>query len=334
MGAGTASGRTTGDSPAAILAGSTPRPMSGPAGLVIRPAVTDEDLDAWRTVRRAVLPNESTVTIEQMRSRESPQRLRVIAEVDGELAGHGFTDVSSYADGFVVPRTLPPFRRRGIGSAVLEVLLDHARSVGHRSVASNTDEVAALGFAAVHAFVEIDRQVELVRTIGPAEPEPPDVPGVTFTTIAERPDLLHEAWTVAEQGFADMKLVTGPARVTFEDWLGEDATLPGGSIVALADGRVVGWAGLVAFADDPTRVENGLTAVDRAWRRRGVAVAMKRRQLRWAAANGIVEILTWTQRGNEAMQQVNIQLGYVTRSTGYVVRRDGIQDDAGPGVRR
>lgn len=301
--------------------------MSGPAGLVIRPAVTDEDLDAWRAVRHAVLPNESTITIEQMRSRESPQLLRVIAEVDGELAGHGFTDVSSYADGFVVPRILPPFRRRGIGSAVLEVLLDHARSVGHRSVASNTDQQAALAFAAVHAFVEIDRQVEQVRVVHQDEPEPPDVPGVTFTTLAERPDLHHDAWAVAEQGYADMKLVTGPARVTFEEWLGEDATLPGGSIVALADGRIVGWAGMIAFADDPTRVENGLTAVDRAWRRRGVAAAMKRRQLRWAAANGIDEIITWTQVGNEAMQQVNIGLGYVTRSQAFVVRRDGIQDD-------
>ena len=301
--------------------------MSGPAGLVVRPAVTDADLDAWRAVRRAVLPNESTITIEQLRSRESPQRLMVIAEVDGELAGHGFTDVSSYADGFVVPRILPAFRRRGIGSAVLEVLLGHARSVGHRSVASNTDQVAALAFAAVHAFVEIDRQVEQVRAIRPDEPEPPAVPGVAFTTLADSPDLHRDAWAVAEQGYADMKLVTGPARVTFEEWLGEDATLPGGSIVALADGRIVGWAGMVAFADDPTRAENGLTVVDRAWRGRGLAAAMKRRQLRWAAANGIDEIITWTQQGNEAMQHVNIGLGYVTRSQAYVVRRDGIQDD-------
>jgi GNAT superfamily N-acetyltransferase len=117
--------------------------MSRPAGLVIRPAVTDEDLDSWRVVGRAVLPNESTVTVEQLRGRQSAHRLMLPAEVDGELAGHGFTDVSSYAAGLVVPRILPRFRRRGIGSAVLEALRDHARSVGHRSVASITDEEAA-----------------------------------------------------------------------------------------------------------------------------------------------------------------------------------------------
>jgi GNAT superfamily N-acetyltransferase len=307
--------------------------VSGPAGLVIRPAITDADLDAWRLVRRTVLPNESTITIEQLRARASPRRLMLLAEVDGEIAGHGFTDISSYADGFVVPRILPRFRRRGIGSAVLEVLLDHARTVGRRSVASITDEEAARSFAAVHGFEEIDRQVEQVRTISPDEPDPPPFPGVTFTSLAEDPDLHRGAWVVAEQGYADMKLVTGPARGTFEEWLGEDATLPGGSIIALADERIVGLAGLVAFPDDPRRAENGLTAVDRAWRGRGLAAAMKRRQLRWAAANGIDEIITWTQQGNEAMQRVNLGLGYVTRSIGHVVRREAIDDDACSGVR-
>ena len=94
--------------------------------------------------------------------------------------------------------------------------------------------------------------------------------------------------------------------------------------MALADGEVVGYAGLVAFNDDPTRAENGLTAVDRAWRGRGLAASMKRRQLAWAAANGLREIVTWTQQGNEAMQHVNVGLGYRTRSISRTVRRDRI----------
>ena len=60
---------------------------------------------------------------------------------------------------------------------------------------------------------------------------------------------------------------------------------------------------------------------------------MKRRQLRWAAASGIEEIVTWTQQGNEAMQHVNIHLGYASRSTACVVRQEGIQLDAADGRR-
>jgi mycothiol synthase len=298
--------------------------MPGLAGLEIRPVQTDEDRRAWNHVRRIVLPDEPIATLEQLRARASPERLLVVAELDGELVGHGIADVSSYADGFVAPRILPGHRRRGIGSAVLEALLDHARGQGHRSVASLTDEASGVAFATARGFVEIDRQVEQVRTIRPDEPDPPDVAGVTFTSVSDAPQVQREAWSVAAQGYADMKLVTGPARVTFEEWLNEDATLPGGSIVAIADGQVVGWAGLIAWNDDHQRAENGLTAVDREWRGRGLAAAMKRRQLRWASANGIAEIVTWTQQGNEAMQHVNVALGYVSRSVSHVVRRDQI----------
>ena len=71
-----------------------------------------------------------------------------------------------------------------------------------------------------------------------------------------------------------------------------------------------------------TRAENGLTVVDRRWRGRGLATALKRRQLAWAAANGIREIVTWTQEGNEAMQRVNVRLGYTARSVSRTMRRD------------
>ena len=41
----------------------------------------------------------------------------------------------------------------------------------------------------------------------------------------------------------------------------------------------------------------------------------------WAAANGLFEIYTWTQTGNENMRAVNERLGYVTRDISISVRR-------------
>src|SRR6185369_1532703 len=121
---------------------------------------------------------------------------------------------------------------------------------------------------------------------------------------------LPRAHPIAEQGFADLALTTGPARIPLEEWLREEASVPGGSMVALADGAIVGYAGLIAWNDDDTRAEHGLTVVERQWRGRGLATALKRRQLAWAARNGIREVVTWTQLGNEAMQRVNANLGY------------------------
>ena len=40
----------------------------------------------------------------------------------------------------------------------------------------------------------------------------------------------------------------------------------------------------------------------------------------WAAANGLLEIYTWTQTGNEAMQRLNEKLGYRSRMISITVR--------------
>ena len=295
--------------------------MSRPLDIVIRRAETDADLVAWNRVRRIVLPDEPLATIEQIRAADSPARLLLLAELGGEVVGHGFASASSLADGFAAPRILPAHRRRGIGASVLRVLIDHHVALDHRSVASHVDDDGSMAFAVAAGFAEVDRQIEQVRSVASDEPAPPPYPGVGFATVADDPDLLRRSYAVAEQGYADLALATGAAKVSLDEWLRDEATLPAGSIVAVADDRVVGYAGLIAWNDDDTRAENGLTVVDRAWRGRGLSTALKRRQLAWASANGLREIVTWTQQGNEVMQHINVGLGYTTRSISRTVRR-------------
>ncbi|HAL27915.1 MAG TPA: GNAT family N-acetyltransferase, partial [Chloroflexi bacterium] len=75
-------------------------------------------------------------------------------------------------------------------------------------------------------------------------------------------------------------------------------------------GNVVGYARLLAFDGTPHRLENGLTAVRLSHRRRGIALALKRAQIAWAAEHGYTEIVTSTVGDNEAMRGVNAKLGY------------------------
>ncbi len=72
-------------------------------------------------------------------------------------------------------------------------------------------------------------------------------------------------------------------------------------------------SGLLRDAGDAARAEDGLTAVRPDWRRRGLATALKRAELPWAAANGIQEVYAWTQPGNGRMRRVNERLGYEYR---------------------
>lgn len=280
---------------------------------------TDAELEAWRRVRLALLPDERAPTVEELRGQPA-EALFLLARRDGEVVGSGFAGRSSHAGFvFVAPRVRPAARRAGAGTALLGRLVAHAAVLGAESLTAHVDgpDPGSLAFARRFGFAEADRQVEQVRMLGNEQPEP-FPPGVAVFTVAERPELLREAYDLALEGYADMA-TPWPSSVGLDEWLREEATHPEGSFVALAGGEVVGYSGLMRDADDPTRAEDGLTAVARPWRRRGLATALKRAELAWAAANGLREIYTWTQRGNEGMRQVNERLGYRYRNVSVTV---------------
>jgi GNAT superfamily N-acetyltransferase len=282
--------------------------------ICVRPAETDADFEAWARVKRAVLPNESAWTPQQFRERAVPDRLVLVAELDGEIAGAGLAAKSDVQGrGYVAPRVLPHARRRGVGTALLRALAEHVHGLGFDNAGANVNDPGSRAFAERFGFEEIDREVEQVKALDePIRPSPlPD--GVDVVTIAERPDLLRAAYPLAaEEGYPDLA-VEGDVVIKLDDWLRDEATLPGGSFVALANGEIVGYSGLIRH-DNPGTAEDGLTVVARAWRRRGLARALKERELAWAATNGIREVVTWTQRGNESMRAVNERLGYEYRA--------------------
>lgn len=90
--------------------------------------------------------------------------------------------------------------------------------------------------------------------------------------------------------------------------------------MALEGGRVVGFATLAPLAARPGALEHELTAVLRSHRRRGIAEALKRTQLAWAAAAGYSLLVTYTQEGNDAIRALNRKLGYRERLASISVR--------------
>jgi GNAT superfamily N-acetyltransferase len=139
--------------------------------------------------------------------------------------------------------------------------------------------------------------------------------------VSARPEVWRQAYDrLARQAFEDMATVA-TIEVPLDEWEREWITDPTATFVALAGGEVIGCAGLLPDTDQTERAENGLTAVRREWRGRGVASALKRTTLAWAAAHGLREVYTWTQRGNADMRRLNEHLGYVTRTVSITVQR-------------
>jgi GNAT superfamily N-acetyltransferase len=285
----------------------------------VRPAETDADLEGWIRVKRAVLPNESAWTVQEFRERAEPHRLVLVAELDGEIVGAGLAGRSDVQGrGFVVPRVHPDARRRGVGTAMLYRLTQHIADLGFDKAAGSADDPGSRAFAERFGFEEVDREVEQVIALPAELPEAPMPEGLEVVSIAYRPELLREAYPLAQaEGYADLA-IDGDVVIKLDDWLRDEATLPGGSFVALDRGRIVGFSGLMRH-DSAGVAEDGLTVVARDWRRRGLAIALKRLELAWAAEHGFTEVLTWTQRGNEGMRAVNELLGYEYRTVGFTM---------------
>lgn len=282
-------------------------------------AETDAELEAWRQVRIATVPNERCEPVDWMRRSMTPERIYLLAELDGVIAGSGLGGRSDLGHAGLHPRVLPWARRRGVGTALLLALAEHAIRHGFEEAGTGVDDPGSLVFAERFGYREVDRQIEQVRQVG-AEPTPVAPTGIEIVPVADRPELWRAAYDpLALQAFEDMAL-DRPLLASLEQWERDWLSWPEGMFLALADGEIVGCAGLDRDVDHPERAENALTAVLRGWRGRGIASALKRTALAFGAANGVREVYTWTQQGNADMRRLNEHLGYVERDVSISVR--------------
>jgi mycothiol synthase len=288
---------------------------------VISRAESDADLEAWREVWNAVTPREPSAPLESIRRRieRQPERLYLVATEETETVGLGFAGpAQSPGRTALAVRVLPSHRRRGIGSKLLDELLEHAAGLEPEYVSGMLfeDDAESLRWAHNRGFEEYGRQVELSRELRLDEPEPSPPPGIDLAELdAGR---FEDAYAVWVEGFPDMPTSPQIPAPTYEEWLEEEISGPV-TFVALDARQVVGAAALFHRTDG--LAEHGLTAVLRSHRRRGIATALKQALIHWGAANGYRELTTWTQDGNAAMQAVNLKLGYRPRPAVINVRR-------------
>ena len=97
---------------------------------------------------------------ELRRQDERETRLMLLAHEDGVLVGSGLADRSDSAGtGSVAPRVLPGFRRRRIGTALLEQLAEHLEAHDLLRVRATVDDDDSLAFAHCQGFQDTDHEV-------------------------------------------------------------------------------------------------------------------------------------------------------------------------------
>ena len=291
---------------------------------MIREARTQDDLAAYAAVWSEISPRDAvSADFVQARLAREPERLYLLAEHTGRSLGCGFVGGSSFPGRKMVAiGVVPDERRQGLGSALLEHCLDHARSIGGDVAAGWVweDSAPGLAFAAHHGFVELERGVEFVRELEEEEEEevPPPPPGIEIEELA--PEHFRGAYEIWTEGVADIPSTEQAEVKPFDRWLTE--TLAKELVLLALDGpTVVGFAALDDRDREAGLAENDLTTVRRSHRGRGIAEALKRTQFARAAERGYRRVVTGQDEGNMPMRRLNEKLGYRPLPATILMRR-------------
>jgi mycothiol synthase len=280
--------------------------------LVITPAETDADLEALIAVRKIVTPHARPTVANLRHALESTEGLIfIVARLGGEPVACGVVEgpAADFASADV--SVVPDRRGMGIGSVVLAFVSERARALGKEVLqlqVKQSDE-SSRSFLERRGFQKVGGEEAVSLELG--APQPPSVPpdGISILSRRERPDVVEAMYEVYVECDQDVPGTSGP--MTLEGWRALDIDRPSRSpdlaFVALDGDEVVGYAVADIFGDEG---QHGFTAVKRAWRRRGVATALKRAQIAAATDLGLKRLATGSEERNLPMRALNAKLGY------------------------
>jgi mycothiol synthase len=257
---------------------------------------------------------------------------RWVAEQDGHLVGY-----AEYAQqaGHYHPRKYhleivvdPELFLRGIGRRLYELVLAEVRDLDPLTVDawSREDMPCRVGFFTRRGFVEDMRMWSSSLDLTTFDPSrfahlapAVEAQGIQIRSLAELgpTDLdvqrrLYDMWLEVRHDVPhppDDELTD----VSFELFLerhNRPYLLPPGFFVALDGERYVGSSHLWRSAE-PGVLHTGGTGTRRAYRRRGVAFALKVRSLEFARAAGYKLVRTENESNNRGMLAINDELGFV-----------------------
>jgi predicted GNAT family N-acyltransferase len=132
--------------------------MSGrEAPIVVSVAETPEEMQLVIELRRVVFGNEQRILLSRYEDLEDRFSLNLLASIDGRAVGTG--RLTPAYDRAAVPTitwvaTLPSYRNRGIGTAIVRALVDEADARGYDTVYLNA-QAHALGLYLAHGFKPI-----------------------------------------------------------------------------------------------------------------------------------------------------------------------------------
>lgn len=297
---------------------------------------TDQNYQALVTIHNALWPEQPT-TLAYVKFRDGvwPTEYllrRLVAEQDGiVVATASYCETHwSYRPGkyAIDIKVHPDYQNQGIGSEVYKHMMAELAELSQPPTIltsmSQEDKAATLRFLTKRGFTTTMRFPRSVLDVNAFDPTPfasavrkMEARGVQIATLAELqfrdPDWQEHVWELDCTCTWDEPLPDTFSPPTLEQYvkeeLGTPSFMPEAWFMALDGESYVGMAVLYKDTANPKRLQAGFTAVRRAYRRHGIATALKLRTIAFAQAYGAEAIDTGNQEDNP-MFQINLRLGF------------------------
>jgi GNAT superfamily N-acetyltransferase len=217
-----------------------------------------------------------------------------------------------------------PYRQRGIGKALYADVSRFASEHAATRLFAGTrdDQPAAQGFAERRGFT-IDRhffgsildvatfdEMSFAGTI-----ETVEATGIRFTNLAEvgdTPEHRRKVYELLRLTDADVPGRENLPDIPFDRFLHDLYDVPGaltdGTILAVDGDQWIGFTALARVQEDT--FQHYATGVDRRYRGRNVALAVKLLSVLWAKRHGIARLYVNNDEANVPMLAINLKMGY------------------------
>ncbi|HYF80950.1 MAG TPA: GNAT family N-acetyltransferase [Symbiobacteriaceae bacterium] len=298
---------------------------------ILRPYV---ESDMHRIVEIVNAQSEAQTTVEEglrIERQRSPEDkvLRLMATTaDGAIAGTGlgYSGIGTKPDEFGIKiRVDQPYQQQGAGRALYQAIEAWAIAQGATRLAAGVREVHedALAWARRRGY-EVEHHIFRSRlpladwnaaAFAPYV-EQTKAAGIRFSSFAA--EITGEAsyercYDFIGRLMDDIPGALGRNRAPYERWRNNFRTRPemdpAGWIMAIDGNRWVGLSSVVRRPDEG--YFTGFTGIEREYRGRGIALALKVVSLEYARSIGAREIFTSNHSVNAPMLAINRKLGYL-----------------------
>ncbi len=293
-----------------------------------------DDYLALETIDRAVFPQDFETAAEQrheIENRADYRRQHFLLEVDGRPVGHGrYLEQywsSEKDDWYLWVAVHPAYQGQGLGKQLYNEVMDALDTYNPASLLTyvREDYPRSVRFLEDHGFTcklrELSSELDVTQfdesgfrnveqTVAAA-----GVKLYSLTELAEiDADWEQKTWALRWLIRQDVPGVGEKKQIPFEQWRKQELEAPNierdGYIVAVdAAGKYIGLSYVYTSEGIPDKLWTGLTGVDRDWRRKGIATALKLRIIAFAKAYGATAIETDNEEHNP-MYALNVKLGF------------------------